>query len=211
MNAFETEINFTKNVKVHFKKICNNAIKDSIMIKGAVMMKRTRNLIHSSLVEKEDIDYIMKKKFENFIGVKFVKEFHIKKDENGEIIKEEDSEKPVVDVIEIMKFNKVKPKIIIFALEEIYEKVATNTKIIEDVDKFFLNKMREKESSEKFIKEIVSLTSAKLSKVIDTQAKRNFNIKTSSFGFYTEPPMGNNEFLFKMVNKDILELCEYKK
>lgn len=47
-----------------------------------------------------------------------------------------------------------------------------------------------------------------LLKPIMRSANQNFNIKTSSFSFYSAPPMGMNEFVLKAVMNDIFELSK---
>ena len=224
MNRLALEIDFKRDVKLHFKKICHQAVKESTFIRTGALMLKTKNVLKTSIVKPSNLEYDITKKFDKHIGVKFTKKEVIDRDENGvmivdvhktkipgtdEVLKDKDGNDMEVKIprlkeIEELKFVGKKPFIIVSTLRKIYEELSITE--FKDLEEFFVRKMSKKNSVNKFINIVSRISSEKMADSIEKSSKRNFNLKTSSFDFqrYMSPPMGNNEFLLKVIDKDII-------
>jgi hypothetical protein len=78
----------------------------------------------------------------------------------------------------------------------------TEEQIFDFIDRFREN-MQKNYRNDSFLRILVTDINERINKTVLSGSKRNFNLRTGELHYMFEPPMGNNEFLRKIVDKDI--------
>jgi len=191
MKRMKLIVNFNKNIDFHLKEYCAEGVKDSNFVKIGKNLLRIKQLIRTSLLNQNEVIDLMDKKFREYSGVKFVTKTK-KSYKNGEIIYKN---------YEKIIFLKKTPPIIKSILENIFFEVSR--KDFEEFQKYLIEKIKVEEFPELLYEVVSEQCLNKIQKDTRQAIKDTQSLKTSNYGFYQEPPMGNNQFLKGIVDKEI--------
>lgn len=203
---YRLQTQFFKDVDLHMRVLCNGALKDesNIFLTADRVMRRIKYIIDSQIDNR--IGAKTEMKFKEYLGVRENVNHILRKDSLGNPILDEEG-KPISDTY--VTYAKVgKAHLLRSAMQEIMADYSKD--IEEDIESFFKKKMREEDAVQKFVGEIISNATSDLHRRLHQQSRSVFAIKTGEFHRYSSPPMGNNEFIRKIVDNDILRLGEEK-